>query len=252
MRIKRSKIKESARGVLRGDQELAMKLKVNALFVLMVMCALPAQAKLYKWVDEEGQVHFGDSIPMQYRVREHMEMNEQGATVKKHAAQETKEERLEKLRLEQLRKEEEAKIAEREKKDRGLLDTYTTERDLIAARDARLDAVASQLQLSESIINDTQRKLDVTNRQIAQIKASGRVVPKNISDKLKHEQEQLVTYKKVAAGHLEKERNIHKQFDGFIERFRMLKAEQRRKKELRDEQRRKELGLDEDVDKKEQ
>ncbi len=41
-----------------------------------------AQAKMYKWVDEFGQTHFGDKIPAQYLDKEHREINDQGATLK--------------------------------------------------------------------------------------------------------------------------------------------------------------------------
>lgn len=221
-----------------------MKLKLIALMIIAMVLSPVVHARLYKWADENGVIHFGDTIPLKYRVRKHVELNEQGATIKTHAAQETKAERLEKLRLERLQQEEDQRVAEQRKKDKGLLDTYTTERDLIAARDARLEAASSQLQLSESIINDTQRKLDETDILITRIKVSGRGVPKNILDKMMSEKTQLKTYKKVAATHQEKKDQIHLQFDEYLARFRILKAGQQRKKEEREAQRRIELGLD--------
>lgn len=110
-------------------------------------------------MDENGQTHFGDRVPNRYLSKEHKELNEQGATVKQYKAAETEGQRLEKLRLERIEKEKQQAIEVQARRDREILDTYTTERDLIAARDARLDAVGSQLQLSESIIKDAQRKL---------------------------------------------------------------------------------------------
>ena len=212
--------------------------------LLFILCSVPAQAKLYKWVDENGQTHFGDKIPTQYLSKEHKELNEQGATVKTYDAAETEEERAEKRKQERARKEEEKKAKLQAKRDRVLLDTYTTERDLIAAKTARLDAVASQMQLSESIIADTERKLEMTEKQITRIKASGREVPKNISDKMVREEKQLATQRKIARGHLEREQKINTQFDGYIERFRELKANQRRVRDEREARRRSELGLD--------
>ena len=212
--------------------------------LLFILCSVPAQAKLYKWVDENGQTHFGDKIPTQYLSKEHKELNEQGATVKTHDAAETEEERVEKRKQERARKEEEKKAKLQAKRDRVLLDTYTTERDLIAAKTARLDAVASQMQLSESIIADAERKLEATEKRITVIKASGREVPKNISDKMVREEKQLATQRKIARGHLEREQKINTQFDGYIERFRELKANQKRIRDEREARRRIELGLE--------
>ena len=212
--------------------------------LLFILCSVPAQAKLYKWVDDNGQTHFGDKIPTQYLSKEHKELNEQGATVKTHDAAETEEERAEKRKQERARKEEEKKARLQAKRDRVLLDTYTTERDLIAAKTARLDAVASQMQLSESIIADAERKLEATEKRIKAIKASGREVPKNISDKMVREEKQLATQRKIARGHLDREQKINTQFDGYIERFRELKANQKRIRDEREARRRRELGLE--------
>lgn len=213
-------------------------------FLLLTLCTAPAQAKLYKWVDENGQTHFGDKIPAQYLSKEHKELNEQGATIKTHDAAQTDEERAEQNKKERARKEEERKIEQQKKRDRVLLDTYTTERDLVAAKTARLDAVASQMQLSESIIADAERKLEATEKQITAIKASGRELPKNISDKMEREEKQLATQREIAQGHLDRQQKITTQFDGYIERFRELKTEQKRLRDERDARRRQELGLD--------
>ena len=159
------------------------------LFLVMVF-ALPAQAKMYKWKDENGQTHFGDKIPAQYLKKEHKELNEQGATVKQHDAAETEEQLAERRQKERIAREEKKKAENQAKRDRVLLDTYTTERDLTAARDARLDAVGSQMQLSESIIADTEKKLDLTEKQVTQIKAQGREIPQNIKDKISREEKQ--------------------------------------------------------------
>lgn len=212
--------------------------------IIFMLCSLPVHAKMYKWVDENGQTHFGDKIPARYLSKEHKELNEQGATIRTYEAAETEEQRAEKRKQKRAQREQEKKAREQAQRDRVLLDTYTTERDLVAARDARLDAVASQMQLSESIITDGKRKLELTEKQITRIRAGGREVPKNISDKMEREEKQLATQQKIAQGHQEKKQKITRQFDGYIKRFRELKAEQKRIKEEREARRRKELGLE--------
>lgn len=222
-----------------------MNYKLVSFFLLFCLCSLPVQAKMYKWVDEDGNTHFGDKIPDKYLSKEHKELNAQGAVVQKHeeVREETPEERKEKNRLERLEREKKKEAEEQAKRDRVLLDTYTTERDLIAARKARLDAVESQLQLSESIINHAKRKLEITEKQITRIKAGGKEVPQNISDKMKAEEKQLATHHKVAASHQQRKEEINKQFDAYIARFRELKAEQQRVKDEREARRREALGL---------
>jgi hypothetical protein len=200
---------------------------------LLMISTMSVQAKMYKWVDENGQTHFGDKIPAQYLDKGHKEMSEQGTTIKKVDAAPTQEEKIEMKKQAKLKKEEENKIKEQKKQDRVLLDTYTTERDLTAARDARLEAVEAQVLLSESILKDAGRKLGQTKKQIANIKSHGNEVPKNVSDKITKEKNQLATYEKVAEGHRERKKKIMEQFDGYIKRFRELKAESNRIKEER-------------------
>lgn len=37
------------------------------LLLLLLILAAPAHAEIYKWVDENGKVHFGDRVPEQYK-----------------------------------------------------------------------------------------------------------------------------------------------------------------------------------------
>ena len=120
-----------------------MRFSLVALSAVLLSCAFSAQAKMYKWVDENGQMHFGDKIPPKYVVKEHEELNEQGVTTKVREAAKTPEQKAEEKRLEREQKKAELEEKRKQQRDRVLLDTYTTERDLIVARDSRLDAVNS-------------------------------------------------------------------------------------------------------------
>ncbi|MDH5387303.1 MAG: DUF4124 domain-containing protein [Gammaproteobacteria bacterium] len=222
-----------------------MNYKLTPLFLILLVCAFPVQAKMFKWVDEEGNTHFGDKIPERYLNKEHKELNEQGAVMKAHeeVVAETEEQRQEKKRLKAAKAEEEKRAKEQAKQDRVLLDTYTTERDLDAALKARLDAVGSQLQLSKSIIEDAKRKLAIIEKNMATYATKGKEVPKDISDKAKRQENQLRTYEDLAASHEKRKQEITEQFAGYVKRFRELKAEQQRVKDKREERRQEALGL---------
>lgn len=201
------------------------------LIIASVVVAAPVQAKLYKWTDETGQIHYGDSVPAQYLTTEHKVMNEQGLAVKQVDAAETDEQRAERARLALEKKREEDLLAEQRQRDRVLLDTYTTERDLVAARDARFEAVDSQIQLSESIIEDSRKKLTASEKLQESLKAQNKPVPDTLLEKIEREKTQLATQDEVMASHVEKRQAVSDQFNGYIERFRELKAEQQKKRE---------------------
>lgn len=89
-----------------------MSYKLMSFFLLFCVCSLSVQAKMYKWEDEDGNVHFGDKIPNKYLNKGHKELNEQGAVVKSHEGVkvETEEEKKEKYRLILIEKEKEKKV----------------------------------------------------------------------------------------------------------------------------------------------
>lgn len=201
------------------------------IFIMSALLAASAQAGLYRWVDENGAVHYGDKVPAKYLKQEHDELNEQGTTVKKHDRAMTSEEKAEKKRQEAKRKRLENEKRAQALRDRVLTDTYTTERDLVAARDARLDAIDSQLQLSKDIIESSTEKVEKTAKMIDSIKASGKMVPEATYAKLEREKLQLATQKGVQQGHQIKRKEVIEQFDGYIERFRELMTEKQRKRD---------------------
>jgi len=202
-----------------------------SLSVTLLSSAFAVQATMYKWVDENGQMHFGDQIPPKYIVKEHEELNEQGVTVKHKEAAKTAEQKAQAKRLENERKQAALKEKKKKQRDRVLLDTYTTERDLIVARDSRLDAVGSQIQLAESIIKDSNNKIESMEKQVTQIKASNREVPLELYQRIDGEKQQVKVQSEVKAEHEKRRDEIAQQFNGYIERFNVLKAEQRAKRD---------------------
>lgn len=204
---------------------------VFTLFTALALCSFSAQAKMYKWVDEDGQMHFGDKIPAKYLVKAHDELNESGTVIKHTQASKTPEEIAEANRLKKEAKK--AALIEKKKKqrDRVLLDTYTTERDLLVARDSRLDAVGSQINLANSIIADSNKKIKVMEQQVVDIQASNRQVPLDLYQRIDNEKEQVTVQTKVKKKHEKRRDDIAVQFNGYIKRFKVLKAEQKAKRE---------------------
>ena len=198
---------------------------------ILLSCSFAVQAKMYKWVDENGQMHFGDKIPVQYQVKAHDEINESGAVVNHREAEKTIEQKAAAARAERERK----RLALIEKKkqqlDRVLLDTYTTERDLLVARDSRLDAAASQIQLAESIIDDSNKKIESMEKQVVSIEASQRVVPDSLYKRIENEKHQVEVQTKVMEKNIVRRDEIAAQFNGYISRFKELKANQKAKRE---------------------
>ena len=208
-----------------------MRFVLLSLSVVLLCGSFSAQAKMYKWVDENGQMHFGDKIPPKYLVKEHDELNDQGLKVEHKDAAKTAEEKAEEKRLQKER--EKAALAEKKKqqRDRVLLDTYTTESDLVVARKSRLDAVDTQILLAESIIGESNKTIVSLEKQVTSIKASNREVPAGIYKRIESQKHQVKMHAEVMESHKKRRNEISTQFNGYIERFNILKAEQKAKRE---------------------
>ncbi|HMK14270.1 MAG TPA: DUF4124 domain-containing protein, partial [Burkholderiales bacterium] len=94
----------------------------SVLLLLLATAGVPAFAVMYKWVDENGVTHYGDSIPPQYINRANVELNQGGVVLKKNEPA---------LTPEQI-KAKEAELAKRKqegdtrRRDAVLLGTYTS------------------------------------------------------------------------------------------------------------------------------
>jgi hypothetical protein len=201
-----------------------MRFTIFPIFVVLLSCAFSAQAKMYKWVDENGQMHFGDKIPQKYLAKEHDELNERGMKVKHKPAEKNAKEKAREQRLEQERKKAEIEEQKKRKLDRVLLDAYDTEGDLVAARDSRLDALATQIQLSEAFISESNKKIKSMEDQVAEIKVSGRKVPDNLYASLENEKQQVATQTRVMQSHKKRSDEISEKYNDYINRFREAQA----------------------------
>jgi hypothetical protein len=197
-----------------------MRFTLFTLSVVLFSCAFSAQAKMYKWVDENGQMHFGDKIPQKYLAKEHEELNERGMKVKHKEAEKNAQEKAEEQHLEQERKKAALEAQKKKKMDRVLLDAYDSENDLIIARDSRLEAVASQIQLSEAIISESNKKIKSMEERVAEIKVSGREVPDNLYVSLDNERQQVATQTRVMQTHKKRSDEISEKYNDYIKRFR--------------------------------
>ncbi len=110
------------------------------------------QAIAYKWVDEHGVVHYGDSIPPQYAEKAHELLNKQGVAVGHIAAQKSAEE----LAVEAREHEE---LLKQQQHDNFLVTTYTSVKDIEALRDLRLDQLQGQRVAAEQYVDNIHSRL---------------------------------------------------------------------------------------------
>ena len=185
-------------------------------------------AKLYKWVDENGVVHYSDKIPPEANKKAHEELDSRGVRKRELGREKTDEERMsekmEKTLAEQQRRIEAEKLARQRMRDQILLQTFTTERDLVLTRDDRLNAIDSILNLTLTNNKRIVQQIEETKTRIAQIENSGRQVPENLSQKLESLNQQHEKNKSFVELKQKERLEQSEKFDADIRRFRELKG----------------------------
>lgn len=139
-----------------------MKLKLLIILPLFVCCSL-AEAAMYRWVDENGEVNYSDSVPPSKSQRGHAELDELGNEVDKVEAAKSKETVAEEAWLAELEKQLKAKQLQQSRKDSMLLNSFATLEQFDALRDEKLTVLSDglkQLQLLRSKLLQEFERLD--------------------------------------------------------------------------------------------
>lgn len=193
------------------------------ILICMLLCSPAATAKLYKWVDEEGNVHYSDKIPPQQIKRAREELSDQGIKVKETPRAKTQEEVEKELELKRLRAEQKRLIEKQKAADRVLLRTFRSEDDIILAQDGKLVAIDVMIQLTQSNIRRQQVKLAQLQNRAASLERSGKKVPDHLLGNID------ATLKSINEGYTTIERKeqdkqaIRDTFSRDLNRFRELK-----------------------------
>ena len=137
------------------------KSKLPAAHLLVTLIAgfafsLPVAAKLYKWVDEKGITHYGETVPPEHADKNRAEMNKAGRVIKKDGPLTPEERRAKELADAQKLEDEKASLAQ-QRRDQTITDTYSNAKEVDLARnrslqqvDARITSANSQLQMANT------------------------------------------------------------------------------------------------------
>lgn len=111
-------------------------IKLIALTLLITTSSV-SQANLYRWVDENGKVHFSDKVPPSMAQKGHIALNKSGVEAGRVASAEElkikKEKEREKIELEGEKNETKLAEEEQKRKDEKLLAMYENRQEIISA-----------------------------------------------------------------------------------------------------------------------
>ncbi len=174
----------------------------------------------YKWVDEQGVVHYGDHIPPQYAQQDREVLNSQGVPVGHVEAAQTPEQAA----AEALKK---AEVFKQRQHDSFLVSTYTSVKDIEALRDVRLDQLQGQRTAAEQYVESLRSRLgSLQVRAVAYQPYSSnpdaRRMPDDLAENLVRTLNEVRVQSAALAAKSEEEKTLRSQFDADIQRYREL------------------------------
>src|SRR5690606_9912608 len=107
----------------------------------LVTLSIPAQARIVCWTNKEGVKECGDKVPPEYAQTDRQELNKQGLVVDEQERAKTDEELEEAKRNAELQAEKDRQSAEAAKRDKILLDTFSSVDDIEMTRDGKIAAI---------------------------------------------------------------------------------------------------------------
>ena len=191
-----------------------------------LLCTSSAFAeRTFKWVDKEGHVHYGNRVPPEYAKQERKVINERGRTIQVYDAAKTPEQWEKQQQL----KEEAARnkvLAEKQAvQDRSLLATYSSEQDMLLAKNSKIASVDALLHLTNSRIVSMQERLHKLTEEAATYERSGKALPLSLKSQLENLRKQITTNEAFIKKKELERTAINNQFDADIARYIELTAD---------------------------
>ena len=211
--------------------------RLGATLLVVAAIALPSigsgqsqpPARLYKWTDSNGVVHYGDKIPPEYANLDRNVLNDQGVRVGFEEGEITEAERAVIAQREAALAEEQRARAESARRDRVLLETYLTVSDIEELRDRRLQLLESQIKVTELYVGNLRKRLVGLQDEASDFKpytarADAPQIPEFLALDISRTAASISLYEQTLARTRSDQRTLRHSFDEDIARFRELKG----------------------------
>jgi len=178
----------------------------------------------YKWVDDQGVVHYGDSIPPQYAQKETTLLNKQGVPIGHKEGAKSAAELAAAADAEQ-------QLARQKQRDGFLLATYTSVKDIEQLRDERLLQIKGQRVAAEQYVASLSERLGALQSRAQNFKPystrpDAHRMPDDLAEQMVHTLNDIRAQKAALNISLEEEAKTQAQFQSDIDRYKELRAAQ--------------------------
>jgi hypothetical protein len=200
-------------------------LTAAVLLLLPVLAAAQTEQKLYRWIDKEGNVHYGDSIPAEYAEVDKEVLNEHGITLDVMRGKKSDAELAEERRQEELRMRRE----QQRRQDQALLATYLSVDEIVMHRDRRVELFQAQSRVTELYLRNLQKRLESLQTEASRYRPysedpDAEMIKPDLAADIASTREAITRHQANLQRFHQDEQSIVARFAGDIDRFKQLKG----------------------------
>ena len=203
-------------------KQLHFILPAISLASLLLAASAANAERTFKWVDAQGNTHYGDRVPLQAAAQQRREINEQGRTLKAYAEPGSQETLAEQKRQAALEYERQQQTEEQSRQDRELLATYASETDILIARDNELGAIEEFIRMTNIRIDSLQERLSDMAAEAASYEERGKPVPDFVQHQTAVIQEQIEQNEAIISEKQAELDNINKRYAADLAHYQRL------------------------------
>jgi hypothetical protein len=181
--------------------------------------------RVYRWVDEDGQIHYGDSIPPEYSELPKQVLNEHAVTVQHLEGRKTEEQLAAEVKARELQMQKELQL----RADKALLATYLSVEEIIMHRDRRVELFQAQSRVTELYLRNLERRLEKLRREASKYRPysenpDASLISEDLVEDINETQATIARHQKNLLKFQEDEQQMVTRFEGDINRFKSLKG----------------------------
>jgi len=143
---------------------------------LLALVSFNAEAKLFKWVDNNGVTHYGETIPPEFASKETMQLE--------HGRVEKRDDKRDQVKDKAVLKDpvaEKARI-EAERHDNSLVNSYSSEQEIDLARDRNLQQIEARASSYSTLYKSAQEHLTGLQQESDKFTQQKRKIPASLEE----------------------------------------------------------------------
>jgi hypothetical protein len=188
----------------------------------------PGKARSYRWVDEQGTVHYGTQIPPQYADQDKVVLNSQGVPVGTIPGRRTPEQLQAEADRRAAEEKAHAMATQARLRDQNLLATYLSVDEIEALRDRRSEIVEGQARVTGQYLQQLRARQTQLAEQAQHFKPyntadNAQPMPERLAEDLVRTTTDIATQQRNLEAKRQELERMKSQFASDIARFKELK-----------------------------